>query len=66
MPSDADDVWVTHYVRFRPKTDMGNCTAHVRFRGYSLHDLLQRICLILPKADSLVALHMSAYDPSGQ
>jgi HlyD family secretion protein len=38
---------VPNTVRYWPKADMAECTAHVRFRGQSRHDFLRRECLLL-------------------
>jgi hypothetical protein len=32
----------TAYVRYWPKADIASCTAHVRFRGQSRHDVWQK------------------------
>ena len=37
-------------VRFWPKADIPSCTAHVRFRRQSGHDVLQRKCPLLTQS----------------
>ena len=58
-------LWFTHSgcehnVRYWPKADIASCTAHVRFWGYSGHDVLRRICLLLTQQRHCPAFYVAA------
>jgi hypothetical protein len=44
----------TAHVRYWPKADISSCNARVRFRGWSGHESLHCICLLLTQADIIL------------